>query len=286
MNSKHIRTRWAAVGAAVANHTRCRRHRLVSATSPTGAAAYVPIEPCRLADHTGRCRNRRTTQHTNHRRRDAWHHRRRRQRQLRRYPASATGLQLNVTALNATEVSFLTIWGSGSQPVVSSLNPQPGQPPTPNAVTTGLTSGGAINVYNEAGNVDVIVDIAGYYTDHNHDDTYYTKTEVDGKTHWASVNSSGAIERSSSGVTSTYAGMGSSYFLTFPLDVTSCVWTASLGGANVLDNLLPVLEDLGIAASQGSQGVLEVDPDEVAVAVYDDTGAFRASAFTLIVTCP
>ena len=286
MNSKHIRTRWAAVGAAVAITLGAGGIGLVSATSPTGAAAYVPIEPCRLADtragagtvgprntpitaaetlgiiavgDNGNCVG---------------------------IPASATGLQLNVTALNATEVSFLTIWGSGSQPVVSSLNPQPGQPPTPNAVTTGLTSGGAINVYNEAGNVDVIVDIAGYYTDHNHDDTYYTKTEVDGKTHWASVNSSGAIERSSSGVTSTYAGMGSSYFLTFPLDVTSCVWTASLGGANVLDNLLPVLEDLGIAASQGSQGVLEVDPDEVAVAVYDDTGAFRASAFTLIVTCP
>jgi hypothetical protein len=179
MDINHIRTRWAAVGAAVAITLGAGGIGLVSATSPSDAVTYVPITPCRLADtragddnvgprkapigptetlvimaegNNGNCVG---------------------------IPASATGLGLNVTALGATERSFLTIWGAGDRPTVSNLNPIPGAPPIPNAVTTGLTADGKINIYNNAGTVNVIVDIAGYYTDHNHDDHYYTKTEVD-----------------------------------------------------------------------------------------------------------
>ena len=50
MDNTHIRTRWAAVGAAVAITLGAGGIGLVSATSPAGAVAYVPIEPCRLAD--------------------------------------------------------------------------------------------------------------------------------------------------------------------------------------------------------------------------------------------
>ena len=52
------------------------------------------------------------------------------------------------------------------RPSASSLNPSPGQPPTPNAVNTQLSSGGEFSIFNRAGSVDVIVDINGYYTDH------------------------------------------------------------------------------------------------------------------------
>jgi hypothetical protein len=34
-------------------------------------------------------------------------------------------------------------------------------------------------VYNHNGTVHVIIDIAGYYQDHNHDDRYYTKGQID-----------------------------------------------------------------------------------------------------------
>lgn len=174
-----MRSRWAAIGAAVAVSLGAGGIGLVSATSPDGAVAYVPVEPCRLADtragefnigprntpisadetlgiqatgDNGDCTG---------------------------IPATATGLQLNVTAVGATAPTFLTIWGSGDQPDASHLNPVPGQPPTPNAVTTGLTAGGAINVYNLAGTVEIIVDVLGFYTDHDHDDRYYTESEVD-----------------------------------------------------------------------------------------------------------
>ncbi len=79
-------------------------------------------------------------------------------------PLDATGLSLNVTAVTASAPTFLTVWPGGTMPTASSLNPDPGEPPTPNAVATSLSGTGSFNIYNLAGTVDVIVDINGYYT--------------------------------------------------------------------------------------------------------------------------
>jgi hypothetical protein len=79
-------------------------------------------------------------------------------------PDDAAGLSLNVTAVGASVLTFLTIWPDGTRPLASSLNPAPGEPPTPNAVATDLSSAGSFNLYNLTGNVDVIVDVNGYYT--------------------------------------------------------------------------------------------------------------------------
>ncbi len=79
-------------------------------------------------------------------------------------PTDAVGLSLNVTALDATAPSFLTIWPNGDRPVASSLNPVPGQPPIPNAVVTTLSGAGSFEVYNLNGTVNVIIDVNGYYT--------------------------------------------------------------------------------------------------------------------------
>ena len=79
-------------------------------------------------------------------------------------PAEAVGLSLNVTAIGASLPTFLTIWPDGNRPNASSLNPFPGQPPTPNAVTTPLSATGAFKVYNLQGTVNVILDVNGYYT--------------------------------------------------------------------------------------------------------------------------
>jgi hypothetical protein len=174
-----MRSRWAAIGAAVAVTLGAGGIGLVSATSPSNAATFVPITPCRVIDtrpdfqvgprsaplaandtHTlaatgsaGDCTA---------------------------VPATASGVVLNVTATDATLLTFLTIWEAGQpRPDSSSLNPAPGQPPTPNAVTTGIDGDGQFSIYNFQGTVHVIADIVGYYTDHDHDDRYYTETEVD-----------------------------------------------------------------------------------------------------------
>lgn len=86
-------------------------------------------------------------------------------------PTDAIGLSLNVTALNATSKSFFTIWPSGPLPLASSLNPAPGEPPTPNSVATPVDSG-KFNVFNNRGNSDILIDVNGYYVNHNHDDLY------------------------------------------------------------------------------------------------------------------
>ena len=78
-------------------------------------------------------------------------------------PADAIGLGLNVTALDATQPTFLTIWPEGTRPLASSLNPSPGEPPTPNAVTTPLSTTGTFAIYNRQGSVNVIVDVIGYH---------------------------------------------------------------------------------------------------------------------------
>lgn len=86
-------------------------------------------------------------------------------------PTDAVGLSMNVTALNASSKSFFTIWPGGPRPLASSLNPAPGEPPTPNAVAT-PTAGGEFSVYNNRGNTDILIDINGYYVNHDHDDLY------------------------------------------------------------------------------------------------------------------
>jgi hypothetical protein len=135
----------------------------VDAAPGDSDTTFVPITPCRIADtrpgddHVGT--------------KDAFGADESKSFQARGshgkctgIPNDAVGLSLNVTAVGASQPTFLTFWPSGNMPTASSLNPAPGQPPIPNAVTTSLSGAGFFNVYNRFGNVDVIIDINGYYT--------------------------------------------------------------------------------------------------------------------------
>lgn len=78
-------------------------------------------------------------------------------------PAGAAAVLANVTATSTTAPSYLTIWPAGqAQPLASSLNWAPNRT-VPNAVTAALGTSGRIAVRNEAGTVDVLVDVAGWY---------------------------------------------------------------------------------------------------------------------------
>ena len=81
-------------------------------------------------------------------------------------PNSATGIATNVTIVNPTADSFLTVFPADATtlPKASNLNWLAGSPPTPNQVTVGLSANGAIKVYNLAGTVDVVIDIVGFYS--------------------------------------------------------------------------------------------------------------------------
>jgi hypothetical protein len=74
-----------------------------------------------------------------------------------------TAVVLNVTAVNATAASFATVYPDGAAlPTASNLNFSKGQI-VPNLVTVPLGSNGSVRLYNHAGGVDLIADIAGYY---------------------------------------------------------------------------------------------------------------------------
>jgi hypothetical protein len=84
---------------------------------------------------------------------------------LRNWPAQA--LSLNVTAIDPSDPTFLTFWPAATpQPLSSSLNPTPGEPPTPNAVVVGYRNGfsNGFNVYNHRGSLHLVIDVNGYYT--------------------------------------------------------------------------------------------------------------------------
>jgi hypothetical protein len=79
-------------------------------------------------------------------------------------PSNATAIASNVTIVNPSAASYLTVFPSDSaRPNASNLNWTPGAAPTPNQVTVALGSTGAIKVFNLAGSVDVIIDVVGYY---------------------------------------------------------------------------------------------------------------------------
>ena len=78
----------------------------------------------------------------------------------------ATGVSavvLNVTVTEPTAGSFLTVWPSGEpRPLASNLNFVAGQT-IPNAVMVKVGAGGRIDLFNLAGSVHVIADVAGWY---------------------------------------------------------------------------------------------------------------------------
>ncbi len=78
-------------------------------------------------------------------------------------PAEATAVAINVTATGATAATYITAWQNGSvKPSTSNLNVVPGVT-VPNLVIGRIGASGAVNFYNNAGKVDLIGDIVGYY---------------------------------------------------------------------------------------------------------------------------
>lgn len=79
-------------------------------------------------------------------------------------PAGATAVSLNVTAVDPTAATFLTVWPAGTpKPWTSNINVVAKQV-RPNAVIVGLGAGRSISIFNDAGSVHVVVDVMGYMT--------------------------------------------------------------------------------------------------------------------------
>jgi len=78
-------------------------------------------------------------------------------------PSLATAVVLNVTAVNPSSSSVVTVWPKGSErPTASNLNPAAGIT-RPNLVTVKVGADGSVDLFNMFGTVDLVVDIVGFY---------------------------------------------------------------------------------------------------------------------------
>jgi Tol biopolymer transport system component len=81
-------------------------------------------------------------------------------------PADARAVVLNVTATGATsgtDIRVYPVTSAGGVPEVSNLNVRAGQT-VPNLVTVAVGEGGLVRLRNAAGSVNLIADLAGYYS--------------------------------------------------------------------------------------------------------------------------
>jgi hypothetical protein len=80
-------------------------------------------------------------------------------------PSTATGIAANITAVNPTATSYLTVFPSdaATRPLSSNLNWTAASSATPNQVTVALSFIGQVSAFNNAGSVDIIIDLVGYY---------------------------------------------------------------------------------------------------------------------------
>ncbi|MFD2417713.1 RCC1 domain-containing protein [Amycolatopsis pigmentata] len=79
-------------------------------------------------------------------------------------PLGTTAVAFTLTAVDPTQGSYVTAWpGDAARPLASNLNIAPGQI-TPNVVTVGVSADRKVNLYNNSGAVDLVADLAGYYS--------------------------------------------------------------------------------------------------------------------------
>lgn len=81
-----------------------------------------------------------------------------------RIPASTTAVVLNVTGTDTTGTTFVSVWPSDvARPDSSNLNLVRGET-RPNLVTTKVSPARTVSLYNNLGSVNLIADLAGYYS--------------------------------------------------------------------------------------------------------------------------
>ncbi len=165
------RSRWAAVGAAVAVTLGFGTFGIANATIASGErAVFVPITPCRLLDTRGAApvgpRGVPITAGEEFRA-QVWG-----ANGDCNVSSGASAVVMNVTAVAPTNAGFITVWPSNvARPNSSSLNFAGGQT-IPNEVTSRIGGDGGVKFYTTADSLDLIADVVGYYENHNHNDLY------------------------------------------------------------------------------------------------------------------
>ncbi len=178
--SGNVRVRWAAIGAAVAVVFGAGGFGVVNATISSGSkSTFVPIRACRLLDTRPSPRTIGTRGGVLTAGETASFLARGINGQCK-IPTGATSIVAQVTAYGPTATGGIIVFTAG-EPKTSTVNLvfSAHEAQVGSLATVKLSSSGKFSIYNSVGSVNVSVDIQGYYEDHNHDDRYYTKAQVD-----------------------------------------------------------------------------------------------------------
>ena len=196
-------------------------------------------------------------------------------------PGDALGLSMNVTIVNPTQVSFLTVFPFGApKPLASNLNWTAGHAPIANAVTVRIGTAGKVSFFNNKGKVNVVADIVGYYVDHQHDDITgsmvvdFSLSNQDVGVLFAQVNADGTIANSSGSVTGIRLGPGV-YEVDFGRNISTCAFVSTQGEA-------------GVGGASGAiTGVTDRagNADAVFATTRTDANVLADRAFQLVVVC-
>lgn len=144
------------IGAALAISVGSGGLMTASAETSDSSTSFVPISPCRLVDTRSALAlgaNQSLTFDAHGTQGDCV------------LPTSARALVVNLTAVEGSARSFLTLYPGHAtvRPIVASVNWEAGAYAVGNQVTVALSADGRFTAYNYAGNVDVVLDVAGYY---------------------------------------------------------------------------------------------------------------------------
>jgi hypothetical protein len=157
------RSRWAAIGAAVAVSLGAGSLGWIAHAADSTPSTFVAIAPCRLFDTRPAPDNvgdRSTPLSAGEEL----------VRQVRgtngncTIPAGATAIAYNLTVPTSIN-GFLTVFpADAARPTSSSINPVAGESVKANGGIVGLSATGAIKLYTLTGPADAIFDITGYFT--------------------------------------------------------------------------------------------------------------------------
>lgn len=151
------RSRWAAIGAAVAVTVGAGGVIPAVMAAENDTSAFTAVVPCRhsdtrTADNPLGAGEERTLIATGHQG-DCY------------VPDSATAIVANIIAVNPSQDTHVSAYpGGGKRPLTATVNTASGDRARANSATVKLAGDGTFAVWNHAGEVDLVIDITGFYT--------------------------------------------------------------------------------------------------------------------------
>ena len=199
-------------------------------------------------------------------------------------PTDAIGVLVNVTVVAPTHEGFLSLrpQGATGDPTTSTVNFVPGSI-EPNAATVDLNDGKIqiwVETSSDAGSADVLIDVVGYTIGHTHDDRYYTEADIDAYRAantplFATIFTDGSVFQGiSNGLVSSAKVSTGRYTITFERSVEDCSAVTS-------DWTFEAVKEISADVRT------DANPNTVTVVSRNSSdGALTDALFNLVVQCP